>query len=148
MQAQNLFIGVWVNYEALRRNLDLDLGTMELDGEGLWVDPGPIRADTLGGNLGPAILNYGLTEDEMRLQQQMAESTSDAPVELRPTVPLQLESNSGMPLETFAPTGAQPALDQPPVIQPPAQPPVMLPVSYESAAPLSLRPQELVPPRR
>ncbi len=47
VQAQNLFIGVWVNYEALRRNLDLDLGTMELDGEGLWVDPGrsgPIRS--------------------------------------------------------------------------------------------------------
>ena len=91
VQAQNLFIGVWVNYEALRRNLDLDLGTMEIDAEGLWIDPGPIRIDTLGGNLGPAITNYGLSEDELRMQQMMMEETVDAPVELRPTEPLQLQ---------------------------------------------------------
>ncbi len=149
VQAQNLFIGVWVNYEALRRNLDLDLGTMEVDGEGLWVDPGPIRPDTLGGNLGPAILNYGLTEDEVRLQQMMAESAATAPVELRPTQPLQLEGAQAMPampLESFVPPAQQPAQPQP-VIQP-AQQPIMLPVSYQSVSPLNLAPQILVPPPR
>ncbi|MEQ8791648.1 MAG: hypothetical protein RIC55_35625 [Pirellulaceae bacterium] len=40
--AQNDFLSVWVNYEVLRRSLDFDLGTMELDPQGLWVDPGPI----------------------------------------------------------------------------------------------------------
>lgn len=44
-EAQNLFLGIWVNYEALRMILDLDLGTMQLDGEGNWVDPGPIGTD-------------------------------------------------------------------------------------------------------
>lgn len=146
VQAQNLFIGVWVNYEALRRNLDLDLGTMEVDGEGLWIDPGPIRAETLGGNLGPAILNYGLTEDEIRLQQMMAEKAGNAPVELRPTEPMQLEGTAAMPLESFAPSGQQSAQPQP-VIQP-AQPPIMLPVSYQSAPPMNFVPQILVPPQR
>ena len=40
--AQNNFLSVWVNYEVLRRSLDLDLGTMQLDCDGLWIDPGPI----------------------------------------------------------------------------------------------------------
>jgi hypothetical protein len=41
-EAQNLFLGIWVNYEALRMILDLDLGTMQLDAEGNWIDPGPM----------------------------------------------------------------------------------------------------------
>ncbi len=40
--AQDAFLSVWVNYEVQRRILDLNLGTMQLDGEGSWVDPGPI----------------------------------------------------------------------------------------------------------
>ena len=42
LDAQNNFMSVWVNYEALRRSLDLDLGTMQLDSAGLWIDPGNI----------------------------------------------------------------------------------------------------------
>jgi hypothetical protein len=49
-------MGVWVNYEVLRRTLDQELGTMELDSEGLWIDPGPIRMDTLGGEFSPQAL--------------------------------------------------------------------------------------------
>ena len=33
---------MWVNYEVLRRNLDLELGVMQLDDDGQWIDPGPI----------------------------------------------------------------------------------------------------------
>ena len=143
VQAQNLFIGVWVNYEALRRNLDLDLGTMEVDGEGLWVDPGPIRPENLGGELGPAILNYGLTEDDLHLQQMMAENAADAPVELRPTVPMQLEGNLVKPLESLE----SPVPPGQPVIAP-AQPPIMLPVSYQTVAPFGITPQEIAPPQR
>lgn len=76
LSSQNLLIGVWVNYEALRRNLDLDLETMEIDSEGLWIDPGPIRADTVGGQLGPAILNYGLNEEEQAMSSQMQNMAS------------------------------------------------------------------------
>lgn len=34
------FLDLWVQYEVLRRQLDLDMGTMELDEEGTWIDPG------------------------------------------------------------------------------------------------------------
>ncbi|MFO0868178.1 MAG: hypothetical protein U0935_04460 [Pirellulales bacterium] len=47
LNAQNNFLSIWVNYEVLRRALDLDLGTMLLDEEGLWIDPGAIGPDHL-----------------------------------------------------------------------------------------------------
>lgn len=40
--AQDDILSVWVNYEVQRAMLDLNLGTMELDAEGEWLDPGPI----------------------------------------------------------------------------------------------------------
>lgn len=42
LNAQNDFLNVWVNYEVLRMLLDFELGTMELDENGLWRDPGPV----------------------------------------------------------------------------------------------------------
>jgi hypothetical protein len=42
LNAQNDFLAAWVDYEIERVNLDLDLGTMELDASGNWLDPGPI----------------------------------------------------------------------------------------------------------
>ena len=45
LDAQNNFMSIWVNYEAQRRFLDLDLGTMQLDPEGIWIDPGEIGQD-------------------------------------------------------------------------------------------------------
>jgi hypothetical protein len=47
LNAQNDFMNIWVSYEVLRRSLDLDLGTLQLDSEGLWIDPG-----TIGQNYG------------------------------------------------------------------------------------------------
>lgn len=56
LSAQNDFLGVAVNYEVLRRSLDLDMGTMQLDSRGIWIDPGPLdtaawrnRSDHLSG---------------------------------------------------------------------------------------------------
>ncbi len=40
--AQNDFLSVWLNHEAQRMTLDLNLGTMNLDPTGAWIDPGPI----------------------------------------------------------------------------------------------------------
>jgi hypothetical protein len=45
LNAQNNFLSIWVNYEVLRRSLDLDLGTMLMDEEGMWIDPGAIGPD-------------------------------------------------------------------------------------------------------
>jgi hypothetical protein len=105
LNAQNLFLGVWVNYEALRRNLDLDIGTMQIDSEGLWVDPGPIRPDTVGGVLGPAILNYGLTESQIELQEQLKQpALENLPLEMRPTEPPQSRLQPTSPFSTAAQT--------------------------------------------
>mgnify|MGYP006131805489 CR=1 FL=1 len=41
-QSQNSLLNSWVRYEVLRRNLDFDMGTMLLDENGRWIDPGPI----------------------------------------------------------------------------------------------------------
>lgn len=49
LSAQNEFLSIWVNYEAQRMNLDLDLGTMQLDSHGLWIDPGPVTGDRMRG---------------------------------------------------------------------------------------------------
>lgn len=45
LDAQNNFMSVYVNYEVLRRQLDLDLGTMQIDREGHWLDPGVMGPD-------------------------------------------------------------------------------------------------------
>ena len=42
LQAQNDFMSIWVNYEVQRISLDFDLGIMELDDRGVWIDPGPV----------------------------------------------------------------------------------------------------------
>ena len=48
LNAQNTFLGVWVFYEAQRRNLDQDLGTIRVDAENIWVDPGNITSTAYG----------------------------------------------------------------------------------------------------
>ncbi|MDG1874893.1 MAG: hypothetical protein P8J27_13345 [Mariniblastus sp.] len=42
--AQNSFLGTWVRFEVIRRNLDFDMGTMQLDEVGAWIDPGKLDA--------------------------------------------------------------------------------------------------------
>lgn len=47
LDSQNGLLNIFVNFEVVRRSLDLDLGTMELTPEGMWIDPGPIDPDSL-----------------------------------------------------------------------------------------------------
>jgi hypothetical protein len=48
LNAQNTFLGVWVFYEAQRRNLDQELGTIQVDSDNIWVDPGKISPENYG----------------------------------------------------------------------------------------------------
>jgi hypothetical protein len=48
LTAQNNFLNVWVLYEAQRRNLDQDLGTIRVDSDNIWVDPGQITSEAYG----------------------------------------------------------------------------------------------------
>jgi outer membrane protein TolC len=43
LRAQNEFLDGWVRYEVQRMVLDYNLGTMRLDENGMWIDPGPIE---------------------------------------------------------------------------------------------------------
>jgi outer membrane protein TolC len=40
LSVQNDFLSVWVNFEVQRMGLDFDLGTMQLDDRGIWIDHG------------------------------------------------------------------------------------------------------------
>ncbi|MDR1491757.1 MAG: hypothetical protein LBT05_03420, partial [Planctomycetaceae bacterium] len=43
LDVQNQFMEIWVNHYGLRSALCLDLGVMQLDENGVWLDPGSIR---------------------------------------------------------------------------------------------------------
>jgi len=49
LNAQNAFLGAWVEYEVQRMVLDFQMGTMQLDERGQWIDPGPIRSQNRAG---------------------------------------------------------------------------------------------------
>ncbi|WP_407652533.1 TolC family protein [Aporhodopirellula aestuarii] len=52
LNSQNGLLNLYVNFEVVRRGLDLDLGTMELTPDGMWIDPGPLDPDNLLGLVG------------------------------------------------------------------------------------------------
>ncbi|TWT74071.1 hypothetical protein CA85_09570 [Allorhodopirellula solitaria] len=52
LDSQNGLLNLYVNFEVVRRGLDLDLGTMELTPDGMWIDPGPIDPDAMLGLVG------------------------------------------------------------------------------------------------
>jgi hypothetical protein len=43
--AQNQFMLTFITYEIARLQLDFNMGTMQLDNEGLWIDPGKMGPD-------------------------------------------------------------------------------------------------------
>ncbi|MEM1296238.1 MAG: TolC family protein, partial [Verrucomicrobiota bacterium] len=47
LDAQNDFLSVWVSFEVLRMLLDYELGSMQLDDAGLWIDPERMTAESL-----------------------------------------------------------------------------------------------------
>ena len=47
LNSQNALLNLYVNYEVVRRGLELDLGTMELTPDGMWIDPGDVEAEDL-----------------------------------------------------------------------------------------------------
>ena len=49
LQAQNDLVNVYVSYEVLRVLLDFEMGTMQLDPTGNWIDPGPLQNNELPG---------------------------------------------------------------------------------------------------
>ncbi len=47
LDSQNDFLSLQVGYDVLRLVLDFELGTMKVDADGLWIDPGPMTRAAL-----------------------------------------------------------------------------------------------------
>jgi hypothetical protein len=47
LEAQNNFLSMRVGYDVLRLVLDFESGTMQVDADGIWQDPGPVTAERL-----------------------------------------------------------------------------------------------------
>ena len=92
--AQNSYLSTWVQYEVLRRNLDFDMGTMQLDSLGQWIDPGPIddqigiRALAMMG----AQPDCQFCQDIATAYEQAVESKSIDDVSQESELPLQTEA--------------------------------------------------------
>jgi hypothetical protein len=86
--AQDAFMGVWITYEVNRRFLDYNLGTMELDARGMWIDPGPVR-----GGEPPYVATSCPTEGALQLAPGDCLWFSEE-MEMLPPVKPQLEAPS------------------------------------------------------
>jgi hypothetical protein len=113
--AQNDFMSVWVNYEVQRLNLDLDLGTMRLDPQGTWFDPGPI-----GPEHGYPAPDWETEAPELFLQPdgplQMLEPTEAEPYEEVPPGTPDPSSDTTLRLTPLGRDEAWAAHAQPPVV--------------------------------
>ena len=86
LDAQNDLLNVWVSYEVLRVLLDFEMGTMELNPNGGWLDPGPIQQGSSPG--------IPLTDDfDSDLGQALQGGLSDAMfIEIVPPQMMQAEA--------------------------------------------------------
>ena len=77
LNSQNSLLNIFVNYEVVRRGFNFDLGTMELSPEGLWIDPGPLTANSMWvvGDGTDGMIECGCTNCGLRLEQLPVEPT-------------------------------------------------------------------------
>jgi hypothetical protein len=85
LRAQNDFMSIWLNNESLRRSLDLDLGTLQLDQDGLWIDPGVINAE------------YGQIDPWVRVQNNFVLPAGPQPEVLPPSAPVPQLPQGALP---------------------------------------------------
>jgi len=112
LQAQNDFMSVWVNYEVQRIQIDYDLGVMNLDDRGMWIDPGPVDGAKLLAETAEECMPEDLPfvrealEDGVELEKELTEGRTPeqrADEELPPPNPQQ--SPDQVQYEQQAPQG-------------------------------------------
>jgi hypothetical protein len=116
---QNDFLSVWVNNEVERMNLDFNMGTMQLDNRGMWVDPG----SAVGTN---AIDPYAWLAAGLCGPQALRPASQWAPEEVKPG-------------ESAPKTDDGEA--------PPPPPPQLLPTGEEMPSPPQALPPQALPPQ-
>lgn len=131
-QAQDRYLNEWVAFEVARRNLDFDLGTMQLDEAGRWIDPGDIdetighRAAALMGIdpscLDCVLLNNAVEGEAINLMpmEMMALGNGQHPPQSEGRVPYPGVAPGLQPIEPIVePQGRQtPLLPTPELIRP------------------------------
>ena len=100
LRAQNGLLGIFVNYEVVRRNLDLDMGTMELTPEGLWIDPGKFSPESLlqmTGTTVDGLIECGCNDCGLKYNPLPREPEYSSPVyQMSHTEPVMID---GVPVE-------------------------------------------------
>lgn len=87
--AQRQFLNAWLTYEILRMSLDYDLGTIQVDPTGRWIDPGKIDREI--GYRVAAMMGLDTCCLDMNLPPRSARPQSAAP--LAPEVePIEAEA--------------------------------------------------------
>lgn len=115
LAAQNDFLSVGVNYEILRRGLDVDMGTIQLDPRGIWIDPGPVDGEFWRRQIG---------------KQEEGERSGFGEDLISPRPTEQLPEGERVPLENLLP--AQPPLE--------LVPPDDLPLDVRALRPTAIEP--------
>ena len=127
LDAQNDILSVGVNYEVLRRGLDVDMGTIQLDERGTWIDPGPVDGEFWKAQLGKLNVENELPERSDEVEEELI----DTPGELNDG------DSDVIPPDAPAPAGGLP----------PAEGPAPGVVPREVAPPANLPAPEAVPAR-
>ncbi len=130
LNAQNGLLGIYVNNEVVRRGLELDLGTMELTPEGLWIDPGKLSpaellllpGTTLEGMLECPCNDCGIPYNPLPLEPEFSDSMLqvghiDQAVESSPPVHADPESFQGY-IENLPQPVGQPDVQTQPLPEP------------------------------
>jgi outer membrane protein TolC len=114
---QNDFLSVWVNNEVERLNLDFNLGTMQIDSRGMWIDPrSAVGANALDPYAWLACRKYGCTPCDF------APSALQAPEDVAPATSAPIEGDGSTP---------------------PSPPPNLLPLGEELPPPAGPGPQSM-----
>lgn len=108
LRAQNGLLGIFVNYEVVRRNLDLDMGTMELTPEGLWIDPGKFSPESLlqmTGTTVDGLIECGCNDCGLKYNPLPREPEYSSPVyQMSHTEPVMVD---GVPMDLIPEGGAE-----------------------------------------
>ena len=107
LNAQNTFLGVWVFYEAQRRNLDQDLGTIRVDENNIWCDPGSITSKAYGFS--------GSAGSNNSIDSQMQWSEGVQPIDVAPPVIMDTTSIQNLNNPEIARRPVPPPMDRPQV---------------------------------
>lgn len=92
---QNVLIRNWVQYEVLRRQLDLHMGTMQLDERGFWIDPIELTNESIQGRMmGDFIPGLSPATDSESPVEDAAPGETNGLPPLSRSAPISRPSNS------------------------------------------------------